>query len=149
MPTLTSRKSPPGRKPPASAWNAFRRTLRFAAKRWPSQQRRADRGRALFFILCTFSLPPICYPKCAVRMLWWFLILGVSAAAVELARKIFGSLSNRTVMIVGAGKMSELAARHLRRSGCSHVFVTNRTHERAVEMARLFQGTPVEYVRFV
>ena len=54
--------------------------------------------------------------------------VSVSYAAVELARKIFGSLNNRTVMIVGAGKMSELAARHLRRSGCSHVFVTNRTH---------------------
>jgi glutamyl-tRNA reductase len=52
-------------------------------------------------------------------------------------------------MIVGAGKMSELAARHLRRSGASHVFVTNRTHDRAVEMAKLFQGTPVEYTRFV
>ena len=73
----------------------------------------------------------------------------MSYAAVELARKIFGSLSGRTIMIVGAGKMSELAARHLRRSGASHVFVTNRTHERAVEMAALFQGTPVEYARFV
>ena len=75
--------------------------------------------------------------------------VSVSYAAVELARKIFGSLSNRTVMIAGAGKMSELAARHLRRSGASHVFVTNRTQERAVEMAKLFQGTPVEYTRFV
>lgn len=75
--------------------------------------------------------------------------VSVSYAAVELARKIFGSLNNRTVMIVGAGKMSELAARHLRRSGATHVFVTNRTHERAIEMAKLFQGTPVEYVRFV
>jgi glutamyl-tRNA reductase len=75
--------------------------------------------------------------------------VSISYAAVELARKIFGSLNNRTVMIVGAGKMSELAARHLRRSGVSHVFVTNRTHERAIEMARLFQGTPVEYTRFV
>ena len=74
--------------------------------------------------------------------------VSVSYAAVELARKIFGSLNNRTVMIVGAGKMSELAARHLRRSGCSHVFVTNRTHDRAIEMAGLFQGTPVEYARF-
>jgi glutamyl-tRNA reductase len=74
--------------------------------------------------------------------------VSVSYAAVELARKIFGSLDNRTVMIVGAGKMSELAARHLRRSGCSHVFVTNRTPERAIEMAALFQGTPVEYTRF-
>ncbi len=74
--------------------------------------------------------------------------VSVSYAAVELARKIFGSLAGRTIMIVGAGKMSELAARHLRRSGASHVFVTNRTHERAVEMATLFQGTPVEYTRF-
>lgn len=75
--------------------------------------------------------------------------VSVSYAAVELARKIFGSLNNRTVMIAGAGKMSELAARHLRRSGSSHVFVTNRTYERAVEMATLFQGTPVEYGRFL
>ncbi len=73
--------------------------------------------------------------------------VSVSYAAVELARKIFGSLSNRTVMIAGAGKMSELAARHLRRSGASHVFVANRTWERAVEMAALFQGTPVEWTR--
>jgi glutamyl-tRNA reductase len=75
--------------------------------------------------------------------------VSVSYAAVELSRKIFGSLSNRTVMIAGAGKMSELAARHLRRSGASHVFVTNRTYERAVDMAKTFQGTPVEYTRFV
>jgi len=75
--------------------------------------------------------------------------VSVSYAAVELARKIFGSLEHRTVMIVGAGKMSELAARHLRRSGASHVFVTNRTHQRAVELAALFQGTPVEYGRFL
>jgi glutamyl-tRNA reductase len=75
--------------------------------------------------------------------------VSVSYAAVELARKIFGSLNHRTVMIAGAGKMSELAARHLRRSGATHVFVTNRTHERAVEMSKMFQGTPVEYTRFV
>jgi glutamyl-tRNA reductase len=74
--------------------------------------------------------------------------VSVSYAAVELARKIFGSLSKRKVMIAGAGKMSELAARHLRRSGASHIFVTNRTHERAVEMAKVFQGTPVDWARF-
>jgi glutamyl-tRNA reductase len=74
--------------------------------------------------------------------------VSVSYAAVELARKIFGSLNNRKIMIAGAGKMSELAARHLRRCGASHVFVTNRTHERAIDMARLFQGTPVEWARF-
>jgi len=75
--------------------------------------------------------------------------VSVSYAAVELARKIFGSLNQRKIMIVGAGKMSELAARHLRSSGASHVFVTNRTAERAEEMAKLFQGTPVEYTRFL
>jgi glutamyl-tRNA reductase len=45
--------------------------------------------------------------------------------------------------------MSELAARHLRRSGASEVYVTNRTYERAIEMARLFEGTPVDYSRFL
>ncbi len=75
--------------------------------------------------------------------------VSVSYAAVELARKIFGSLDGRTVMIVGSGKMSELAARHLRRSGAAHIFVTNRTHERAQELAAIFQGTPVEYNRFL
>jgi glutamyl-tRNA reductase len=74
--------------------------------------------------------------------------VSVSYAAVELARKIFGSLSHRVVMIAGAGKMSELAARHLRRSGATEVLVTNRTRERAVEMARLFDGTAVDYERF-
>ncbi|HUP03716.1 MAG TPA: glutamyl-tRNA reductase [Bryobacteraceae bacterium] len=74
--------------------------------------------------------------------------VSVSYAAVELARKIFGSLSHRVVMIAGAGKMSELAARHLRRSGATEVLVTNRTYERAVEMARLFDGTAVDYERF-
>jgi glutamyl-tRNA reductase len=75
--------------------------------------------------------------------------VSVSYAAVELARKIFGSLAGKKVMLVGSGKMSELAARHLRRSGCSHIFVTNRTHSRAIEMAKLFDGTAVEYSRFL
>lgn len=75
--------------------------------------------------------------------------VSVSYAAVELARKIFGSLERRAIMIVGAGKMSELAARHLRRSGASEVYVTNRTLERAQEMARLFQGTAVDYSQFL
>ena len=68
---------------------------------------------------------------------------------MELAREIFGSLNDKKVMIVGAGKMSELAARHLRRSGATHIFVTNRTHERAVEMAQLFEGKIVDYTQFI
>src|SRR3984957_1491176 len=75
--------------------------------------------------------------------------VSVSYAAVELARDIFGTLDDKKVMIVGAGKMSELAARHLRRSGATHIFVTNRTHERAVEMAQVFDGKIIEYTKFV
>jgi len=75
--------------------------------------------------------------------------VSVSYAAVELARDIFGSLNDKKVLIVGAGKMSELAARHLRRSGATQIFVTNRTYERAVEMAQLFEGKIVEYTNFL
>jgi glutamyl-tRNA reductase len=75
--------------------------------------------------------------------------VSVSYAAVELAKEIFGTLEDKKVMIVGAGKMSELAARHLRRSGATQIFVTNRTHERAVEMAQLFEGKIVEYTQFL
>jgi glutamyl-tRNA reductase len=75
--------------------------------------------------------------------------VSVSYAAVELAREIFGTLNDKKVMIVGAGKMSELAARHLRRSGATHIFVTNRTRERAVEMAQLFDGKIVDYTQFI
>lgn len=74
--------------------------------------------------------------------------VSVSYAAVELARKIFGSLESSRILIAGAGKMSELAARHLRRCGGAQVWVTNRTYERAVEMAREFEGTAVEWDRF-
>ena len=71
--------------------------------------------------------------------------VSVSYAAVELARKIFGDLSGKSVMIIGASKMGELAARHLKRAGVSMVMVTNRTFERAVEMAQLFEGAAVQF----
>lgn len=71
--------------------------------------------------------------------------VSVSYAAVELARQIFGNLKGKTVLIAGAGKMSELAARHLRRSGCERILVTNRTRKRAEEMAALFDGEVIDY----
>jgi glutamyl-tRNA reductase len=74
--------------------------------------------------------------------------VSVSYAAVELARKIFGSLKDRSVLIIGSGKMGELAAKHLHRSGARKIFVTNRTWERAEQMAALFAGRAVEYSRF-
>ncbi|HYR42072.1 MAG TPA: glutamyl-tRNA reductase, partial [Terriglobia bacterium] len=74
--------------------------------------------------------------------------VSVSYAAVELARKIFGDLSGKTVMIIGASKMGELAAKHLRRAGVSSVLVTNRTFERAVELAQVFEGAAVPFEHF-
>jgi glutamyl-tRNA reductase len=71
--------------------------------------------------------------------------VSISHAATDLARQIFGDLKGRGVLIAGAGKMSELAARRLHRSGCGRILVANRTHARAVEMAALFDGQAIEY----
>lgn len=69
--------------------------------------------------------------------------VSVASAAVDLARKIFGSLAGKQVYLVGAGKMSELAARHLLAHGAAAIFVANRTHERAVELAGKFNGQAI------
>jgi glutamyl-tRNA reductase len=69
--------------------------------------------------------------------------VSVSYAAVELAKKIFNVLKGKTVLIMGAGKMSELAAKHLTHSGVSRVLVWNRSHPRAMELARLFDGEAI------
>jgi glutamyl-tRNA reductase len=74
--------------------------------------------------------------------------VSVSYAAVELARDIFGSLSGKKVLLVGAGKMAESAARHLRRAGVADIVVTNRTRSRADALAEEFQGRVVPYDEF-
>jgi glutamyl-tRNA reductase len=61
--------------------------------------------------------------------------VSIASVAVDLARKIFGSLSGKTVLIVGAGKMSDLAARHLIQQGAKTLLVCNRTEERAEKIA--------------
>ena len=71
--------------------------------------------------------------------------VSVSYAAVELAKKIFGSLEGKTILVIGAGKMSELAAKHLLRSGASAIYVTNRTYERAVQLAEAFGGVAIVF----
>src|SRR5262245_22919100 len=71
--------------------------------------------------------------------------VSVSFAAVELAKKIFAGLEGKAVLLVGAGKMSELAARHLVEQGAFPVYVTNRTWARAQEMARALSGTAVPF----
>lgn len=74
--------------------------------------------------------------------------VSVSFAAVELARKIFDSLEDKTVMLVGAGEMCELAAKHFVRYGVSKVLVTNRTYSRAEKLAEAFGGTAVNFDNF-
>jgi glutamyl-tRNA reductase len=71
--------------------------------------------------------------------------VSVSFAAVELARKIFGELDGKTVMLIGAGEMAELAARHLQGNGVTHIIVANRTYERAVSLAEDFSGSAVPF----
>ena len=67
--------------------------------------------------------------------------VSIASVAVDLAQKIFGSLTGKKVFLVGAGKMSELAARHLIRHGAGTILVTNRTEERAVQLVQRFAGS--------
>ncbi|MGL1930646.1 MAG: glutamyl-tRNA reductase [Desulfotalea sp.] len=69
--------------------------------------------------------------------------VSISYAAVQLARKIFGNLENKKVMLVGAGEMAELAAEHLVGQGVSSVVVANRTLTRAVDLAEKFNGSAI------
>ncbi|HKD45024.1 MAG TPA: glutamyl-tRNA reductase [Candidatus Angelobacter sp.] len=73
--------------------------------------------------------------------------VSVASVAVELAEKIFGSLGGKTVYLVGAGKMAELAARHFLARGAGRLLVTNRTHERAMELAEGFDGKAVPFAQ--
>lgn len=74
--------------------------------------------------------------------------VSVSSAAVDLARQIFGNLRDKRVLLIGAGKMSELAARHLLTAGCGLILVTNRTRARAEEMALAVGGQVLNYESF-
>ncbi|MBI2677487.1 MAG: glutamyl-tRNA reductase [Candidatus Koribacter versatilis] len=69
--------------------------------------------------------------------------VSVASVAVELAKRIFGTLEGKAVYLVGAGKMSELAARHLIAHGAGTIFVANRTYERAAELAHEFEGQAI------
>jgi len=71
--------------------------------------------------------------------------ISISHAAVELAKKILGSLEGKTIFVIGAGEMSELAVRHLLRSGATAIFVSNRTYDHAQEFAEAFQGTAIRF----
>jgi glutamyl-tRNA reductase len=73
--------------------------------------------------------------------------VSVASVAVELAKKIFGSLNGKQVYLVGAGKMTELAARHLLAHGAGAIFVANRTYDRAIRLAQKFNGQAIEFSR--
>ena len=71
--------------------------------------------------------------------------VSVAYAATNLARTIFDDLERRSVLLLGAGKMTELAAKHLASHGVSDVTVTNRTYARAVDLAAALQGRAVPW----
>jgi len=71
--------------------------------------------------------------------------VSISYAAVELARKIFGLLEGKKVLLIGAGEMAELAVEHLIRNRVKEIFVANRTFKNGVELARRFGGTAIRF----
>jgi glutamyl-tRNA reductase len=64
----------------------------------------------------------------------------ISSVAVDLAERIFGKLDGRLVLVIGAGEMADLAARHLHAAGCADILCVNRTYEHAVELAARVEG---------
>lgn len=68
--------------------------------------------------------------------------VSVSYAAVELGKRVFGSFEGKRVLILGAGKMSELTAKHLSGAGAEELLFANRTFAKAQELATKFEGTP-------
>jgi glutamyl-tRNA reductase len=74
--------------------------------------------------------------------------VSVSYAAVELAKKIFQSLEGKSVLLVGAGEMAKLAARHFVGAGMRHVMITTRNYDLAVDVAKHFDGVPIPFGDF-
>jgi glutamyl-tRNA reductase len=71
--------------------------------------------------------------------------VSISFTAVELGRKIFGSLKGTTVLVIGAGEMAELAAQHLASAGAARILVTNRTTETAEQLAQKIKATALDF----
>ncbi len=74
--------------------------------------------------------------------------VSVSSVAVDLANRIFDRFDDKTVMLIGAGKIGALMAHHLVRQGVRSLMVTNRTFERAVLLAEKIQGSPIRFEDF-
>lgn len=74
--------------------------------------------------------------------------VSISYAAVELAKQTFADLQGKKVLLVGAGKMSQLTAKHLVSHGVNSVLVTNRSYDRAIALAEEFGGKAVYFEQF-
>jgi len=74
--------------------------------------------------------------------------VSVSSVAVDLAKRIFDRFDDKTVMLIGAGKMGDLMARHLQGHGVRSLMVTNRTFEGAVALAERIHGSPIRFDDF-
>lgn len=75
--------------------------------------------------------------------------VSISYAAIELGKKIFGSLEGKKALLVGAGEMAELAVEHLLRNKSGDIFVANRTFERGVKLAQKFNGQAVRFEEII
>jgi len=74
--------------------------------------------------------------------------VSISFAAVELAKKIFTDLAGKSFMLLGAGDMAELAAKHMMNNGVQDIIVANRTYERGCELSREFNGRAIRFEEF-
>ena len=78
--------------------------------------------------------------------------VSVGSVAVDLARRIFDRLEEKTVMVIGSGAMGESLVRHLVETGVHGLMITNRTFEKAVELADRFEASPIrfeDYARYL
>lgn len=74
--------------------------------------------------------------------------VSISFAAVQLARRIFETLQDKSVMVLGAGDMAELTIQHLLKAGIKRLLIANRTFSNAVALAEKFQGSAVRFEEF-
>ncbi|MBI4845472.1 MAG: glutamyl-tRNA reductase [Candidatus Omnitrophica bacterium] len=74
--------------------------------------------------------------------------VSLSTAAVQMAKKIFGELSGRKILVIGAGKIGELTLKHLHEKGARTIFVTNRTLEKSKTLAKAFGANYLEFADF-
>jgi glutamyl-tRNA reductase len=74
--------------------------------------------------------------------------VSVASIAVEFAQKVFSDFSDKTVMVIGAGEMAELTLKNMVDKGVRSVIVANRTYEKAVELARQYDGMAIKFESF-